>query len=78
MKSVLRRADVPEYLAMPKALRHALGIEATERRVSLSLIQKWLGHAKLETTLIYATPIGKEERALARHTWIGLLGKFDN
>ena len=72
VKETMAFAGVPEAQAMPKALRHAFGVEGTQARVGLSLLKKWLGHAKLETTEIYATPIGREERALARLMWRGI------
>jgi len=62
-------AGIPSTQAKPKALRHAFAIEAVQKRIALSLIKKWLGHAKIETTAIYAEPIGEEERALARLMW---------
>lgn len=66
------RANVPGDVAKPRALRHAFGVEAVQKRIALSVIKKWLGHAKIETTAIYADPVGEEERALARLTWEGL------
>lgn len=71
VKRLMLDAGVPAHLATPRALRHTFGVEATACRISLSVVQKWLGHAKIETTAIYATPIGKQERALARLTWRG-------
>lgn len=72
VKIVMRLAGIPEAQSKPKALRHAFAIEGTQQRISLSLLKKWLGHAKLETTEIYATPLGREERALARLMWGGV------
>jgi len=72
----MRLAGVPEAQAKPKALRHAFAIDGTQERVGLSLLKKWLGHAKLETTEIYATPLGPEERMLARLMWHGIPGEF--
>jgi site-specific recombinase XerD len=69
VKEVMRRAHEPEYVSMPKALRHAFGAEAALNQVSLPLVKKWMGHAKLETTEIYTSLIGDEERALAKLTW---------
>jgi hypothetical protein len=68
----MRGANVPSDVAKPRALRHAFGVEAVQKRIALSVIKKWLGHAKIETTAIYADPVGDEERALARLTWEGL------
>ncbi len=69
IRDVMAVAGIPVHLSKPKALRHAFGIQATDDRISLGLIKKWLGHAKIETTEIYTTPIGRQERALARLTW---------
>lgn len=71
-KHVKRRMmaiGVPSQVAKPKALRHAFGVAAVQQRITLSLVKKWLGHAKIETTAIYADPVGDEERALARLMW---------
>jgi integrase/recombinase XerD len=69
VKEVMRLAHEPEYVSKPKALRHAFGAEAALTKVSLSLVKKWMGHAKLETTEIYTALVGEEERSLARLTW---------
>lgn len=69
VKEIMRLAREPEHVSKPKALRHAFGAEAALNQVSLSLIKKWMGHAKLETTEIYTSLIGDEERSLARLTW---------
>jgi integrase/recombinase XerD len=33
------------------------------------LVQRWLGHASLRTTAIYADVVGPEERAFAARMW---------
>jgi integrase len=33
------------------------------------MMQKWLGHARIETTAIYANAVGPEERAIASRMW---------
>ncbi len=65
----MRLANEPDYVSKPKALRHAFGAEAVLNKASLSLVKKWMGHAKIETTEIYTSLIGDEERTLARLTW---------
>lgn len=72
VKFVAESAGIPEPLAKPKALRHAFGVKAVQDKIALSLIKKWLGHTKIETTAIYAEPIGDEERALAELMWANL------
>ncbi len=36
---------------------------------SIATVQKWLGHARLETTAIYLEVSGDEERELAKRLW---------
>lgn len=69
VKEIMRLANSPDYVAKPKALRHAFGADAALNQVSLPLVKKWMGHAKLETTEIYTALIGHEERMLARMMW---------
>jgi integrase/recombinase XerD len=76
VKEVMCLANEPEYVSKPKALRHAFGAGATLNNVSLTLIQRWMGHARMETTQIYTSLIGKEERSLARITWRGAAKEF--
>lgn len=77
VKEVMRQAGHPEYVSKPRALRHAFGAESTLNQVPLTLVKKWMGHAKLETTEIYTSLIGNEERALAQLTWRGASRIFD-
>jgi integrase/recombinase XerD len=72
----MRLAANPDHLSMPKSLRHAFGAEAALKRIPLTLIKKWMGHARIETTEIYTTLVGDEERALARLTWIQTSDRF--
>ena len=37
--------------------------------IPLNLVQKWLGHAQLTTTAIYADAVGAEEKDIARRMW---------
>ncbi len=70
VKSVFAQAGVTGSWAMPKALRHAFGVAGVaEASVPLNMMQKWLGHARIETTAIYANAIGIEERRIAERMW---------
>lgn len=70
VKKVMRDAAIPAFCATPKALRHAFGVVGiSEAGVPLNMMQKWLGHARIETTAIYADAVGPEERAIARRMW---------
>jgi integrase/recombinase XerD len=55
--------------ASPKGLRHGFGVAAVSRGISLNMVQKWLGHAQLTTTAIYANAVGAEEQSIAARMW---------
>jgi integrase/recombinase XerD len=69
VKEVMAIAHISGTQAMPKGLRHGFGVNAFQSRVPPHLIQKWLGHASLRTTAIYADVVGPEERAFAARMW---------
>lgn len=60
-------ADAPHR--SPKGLRHGFGINATVNGIPLHMLQKWMGHAQLSTTAIYADAVGKEEQDIASRMW---------
>lgn len=60
-------ADAPHR--SPKGLRHGFGINATVNGIPLHMLQKWMGHAQLSTTAIYANAVGKEEQDIASRMW---------
>ncbi len=66
VKAVMLAASVPRHISKPRAVRHAFGAKAVMKDVNLTMIQRWLGHRNIETTTIYTTVIGPEERKLAR------------
>ena len=55
--------------ASPKGLRHGFGVAAVSAGIPLNLVQKWLGHAQLTTTAIYADAVGEEEQSIAARMW---------
>ena len=55
--------------ATPKGLRHGFGVRAVNAGIPLNMVQKWLGHAQLSTTAIYADAVGAEEQAIAARMW---------
>ena len=66
---LMREAGVQGARASAKGLRHGFAIACVEANIPLTTLQKWLGHARLETTAIYADASGKEERRLAERLW---------
>ena len=68
----MRNAGIAESLCKPKALRHVVAVEAGQKGIPLNIVQRWLGHARIETTAIYASAIGDEERNLVRRAWSSL------
>jgi integrase/recombinase XerD len=51
---VMMAAGLDGPHASPKGLRHGFGVAAVSAGIPFNLIQKWLGHAQLTTTAIYA------------------------
>lgn len=69
VKYVAQLANSPRYLRSPKVLRHAFGVDARIKGVPIELIKICLGHARIETTFIYTTVVGPEERDFIGRTW---------
>jgi integrase len=67
--AVMSAAGIAGLHATPKGLRHGFGVQAVVSNVPLNLTQKWLGHAQLSTTAIYANAIGPEEKQIAERMW---------
>jgi integrase len=70
VSEVMEAAGIAGAHAMPKGLRHGFGIKAVSSGVSLNMLQKWLGHAQLSTTAIYADATGAEEKQIAERMWV--------
>jgi integrase len=69
VKAVMAAAGITGTPAMPKGLRHGFGVNAFQSNVPPHLVQRWLGHASLRTTAIYADVVGLDERAFAERMW---------
>jgi integrase len=69
VRAVMEAAGIAGLHATPKGLRHGFGIKAVTSNVPLNMAQKWLGHAQLATTAIYANAIGPEEKQIAERMW---------
>ncbi|WP_458327127.1 tyrosine-type recombinase/integrase [Hyphobacterium vulgare] len=65
VKRVMKNASIEGRHASPKGLRHAFGITAVTEGIPLNLVQRWLGHSRIESTAVYTNAIGREERAIA-------------
>jgi integrase/recombinase XerD len=53
----------------PKGLRHGYGVAAITQGIPLNMVSKWMGHASLEVTAIYANALGEEQRVIASRMW---------
>jgi integrase/recombinase XerD len=69
VKEIMTSADVAAAAAMPKGLRHSFGVNAFQYGIPPHLVQRWLGHASLETTAIYGDVVGPDEYAFAERMW---------
>jgi len=73
VKAVMTAAGISGRHATPKGLRHGYGVHAIRSGVQLNMLQKWLGHADMATTAIYANVTGCEELEIAKRMWGQLL-----
>ena len=71
VKAVMAAAGVAGDCAMPKGLRHGFAVAAFQASVPPNLVQRWMGHASLRTTVIYAEVSGPEEMGFAQRMWSG-------
>lgn len=69
VKAVMTRAEIEGPHACPRGMRHGFGVAAVTAGVPVTLVQRWLGHTKLETTAIYLSVMGREERRFASRIW---------
>jgi integrase/recombinase XerD len=69
VKRVMTLCQIRGRRASPRGLRHAFGVGTLQSGVPLNITQRWLGHAKIDTTAIYAEVSGAEERAFAEQFW---------
>jgi integrase/recombinase XerD len=67
--AVMQAAGLTGVPASPKGLRHGFGVAAVTAGIPLNLVQKWLGHAQLSTTAVYANAVGAEEKDIAQRMW---------
>ena len=65
----VKQADIHGAQACPKGLRHGYGIHAVRSGVQLNMLQKWMGHASISTTAVYANAVGREELEIADRMW---------
>ncbi|MEM8793404.1 MAG: site-specific integrase [Pseudomonadota bacterium] len=69
VKRVMAEAGIAGAQASPKGLRHGYGVHALGAGVPLNMLSKWMGHAALSTTAIYANASGREEQEIAARMW---------
>ena len=69
IKELMADAGIVGKQASPKGLRHGYGVHAICCGVQLNMLRKWMGHASLKTTAIYANAVGREELAIADRMW---------
>ena len=70
IKDMMSAAGIsPGPHCSPKGLRHGFGVHALLSGGSLNQLQRWMGHADIAVTSIYARAYGPEERRIARRMW---------
>lgn len=69
VKCAMLEAGIVGRPACPRGLRHGFGVGTLQASVPLNMVQKWMGHARISTTAIYADACGDEEAAFAARFW---------
>jgi site-specific recombinase XerD len=69
VKGAMLEAGVVGRPACPRGLRHGFGVGTLQASVPLNMVQKWMGHARISTTAIYADASGEEEAGFAARFW---------
>jgi integrase/recombinase XerD len=69
VKMIIAQAGIAGAHAMPKGLRHGFGVNAFQSNVPPHLVQRWLGHASLDSTAIYGDVVVPDERSFAERMW---------
>ena len=69
VKSVMETAGIEGNHATPKGLRHGFGVRMAQKTRNPRLVQKLMGHSKLENTAIYMDLVGEEARAEVVGAW---------
>ena len=69
IKLVMARSQVSGRQASPKGFRHGFGHGSLQSGVPITLLKRWLGHARITTTEIYADACGPDEVAFAQRFW---------
>ncbi|WP_339608495.1 site-specific integrase [uncultured Roseivirga sp.] len=68
IKTVMNLANIKGVRSSSKSLRHGFAVHAVTN-APLTMVKKWLGHSKLETTEIYLNIVGAEERQIMKNLW---------
>ncbi len=68
IKAVMTMANIDGVKSSARGLRHGFAVHAVTL-APLTLVKKWLGHSRLETTEIYLNVMGNEEREFSRKVW---------
>jgi integrase len=69
IKSVLLDAGAVGRAATTRGLRHGFGIATVQAGVPVHIVQRWMGHARVTSTMHYMAALGPEDRAFARRYW---------
>jgi len=71
IKEIMIEAKITGIRSCARGLRHGFAVHAVNY-APITMVKKWLGHARLETTAIYLDVIGAEERRIAQRLWEGV------
>ncbi len=69
IKEIMKQVELEGSRATPKGLRHSYAVAHVSKTTPVNLIQKWLGHRHLSSTVVYMDFVSEEEIAYAKSIW---------
>ncbi len=74
VKECMGMAGISGTRASSRGLRHTFATACFKSEMPLSKTQKWMGHSRLESTLIYMNFVNEDARRFARKLWTRMRG----
>jgi site-specific recombinase XerD len=75
-KRAAQRAGLAKALWHPHVLKHSVATHMLERGDDVMFVKDWLGHARMDSTLIYVEVVGKR-LAIGQAVMKGLVGELE-
>ena len=72
VRDYAKKAGLPKDLQHPHCLRHSIAVHLLLAEADIKFVQEWLGHNRIDSTLIYAKLVSPERDRRARKHFLKL------